>query len=187
MAQSLSWDEEKRDFHKCVKAIHYKYKSLLHSTIYLFENVGVEWLSCFIFISWNLLRIQRKKEEDFLFIFSHCFFTGKQEMSNSMQTDKRFVKFLTLFVLIYTVHQGESHITELLFEEEDSPAAVAANLNQILPSAHAAALPPMVEDNMCHVEFTVLKRAVGRCIKLGKATRACVSGTYIHPFHPDCM
>lgn len=106
-----------------------------------------------------------------------------------MQADKIFVKLLALLVLIYGVHQSEGHITEFLFEEEDSPAAVASNLNQILPSAtaHAAVLPPMVEDNMCHVEFTVLKRAVGRCIKLGKATKACVSGTYIHPFHPDCM
>lgn len=96
------------------------------------------------------------------------------------------VLLLTFLVLIYSIQHSASHITELLFEEEDSPAAVASNLNQILPSAHAAS-PPMVEDNMCHVEFTVLKRAVGRCIRLGKATRACVSGTYITPFHPDCM
>lgn len=106
-------------------------------------------------------------------------------MSNSIQANKSFVRLLTLLMVIYGVQIAESHIAELLFEEEDSPAVVAANLNH-LPMAHAALTPPMTEDS-CHVEFTVMKRAVGRCIQLGKAARACVSGTYIHPFHPDCM
>lgn len=89
------------------------------------------------------------------------------------------MRWLALLMVIYGLQLAESHIAELLFEEEDTPA-VAAGLS------HAAVLPP-VEDNSCHVEFTVLKKAVGHCVKLGKAMRACISGTYIHPFHPDCM
>lgn len=109
-------------------------------------------------------------------------------MSNSIQTDKSFLKLLTLLMVIYSVQQGESHIAELLFEEEDIPAVVASNGFNHSPLAPAVdELPPVVEDNICHVEFTVVKRAVGRCVKVGKITRACVSGTVFHPFHPDCM
>lgn len=108
-------------------------------------------------------------------------------MSNSVQTDKSFMKLLALLMVIYGIQQSESHIAELLFEEEDSPAVVVANLNHFPPEHAALPLPPMLEDNTCHVEFTVLKRAIGHCVKIGKATKACISGTYIHPFHPDCM
>lgn len=84
-------------------------------------------------------------------------------------------------MVIYGIQRGESRFAEILFEEEDSPAPVSAsNLNH-------AATTPSGEDNACHVEFTVLKRAVGRCIKVGKTTRACIAGTYFQPFHPDCM
>lgn len=108
-------------------------------------------------------------------------------MSKSIQTDKSFVKMLTLLMVIYGIQQGESHIAELLFEEEEAPVAVATNLNH-LTSAHAVVLPQVADDlAACHVEFTVVKRAAGRCIAIGKALKACVSGTYIHPFHPDCM
>lgn len=144
------------------------------------KYVEVEWLEA----SWNLLSKQKK-----IFVSSPTtpgvVSLGKREMSNSIQTDKSFVKLLALLMVIYSAQLCESHIAELLFEEEDLPAVAAANMNHFPPS-HAA-LPPMAEDNSCHVEFTVLKRAVGHCIKLGKTTKACVSGTYIHPFHPDCM
>lgn len=116
--------------------------------------------------------------------FGRCVSSGRRaaEMSNSNLRDKSFLRLLTLLMVIYGVQRGESRLAEILFEEEDSPAAVsAANLN------HAAIPTPSGEDNACHVEFTVLKRAVGRCIKVGKATRACISGTYFQPFHPDCM
>lgn len=105
-------------------------------------------------------------------------------MSNTRETDESFVKFFTILLVIYSTTQlCECHLAELYFEEEDSSAP---SLN--LPLAHVANSPTNVmEDNMCHVEFTVLKKAVGHCVKLGKATRACVSGTFIHPFHPDCM
>jgi hypothetical protein len=105
-------------------------------------------------------------------------------MSNTLRADKSFVKLLAILLVIYGAQVSGSHIAELLFEEEDAPSAVVAG--QHMSTAHAAILPP-IEDNSCHVEFTVLKRAAGRCVKLGKAMRACVSGTYIHPFHPDCM
>lgn len=111
-------------------------------------------------------------------------------MSNTIQADKSFVKLLAFLMVIYGIQLCESHIAELFFEEEDSdsrPTVVATNLNH-LPLTHAVNSPNnVVEENTCQVEFTVLKRAIGHCMKLGKATRACVSGTFIHPFHPDCI
>lgn len=114
--------------------------------------------------------------------FGRCVSSRRQaaEMANSTLSDnKSFLRLLTLLMVIYGVQRGESRLAEILFEEEDSPAAISAsNLN------HGSIPTPSSE---CHVEFTVLKRAVGRCIKVGKATRACISGTYFQPFHPDCM
>lgn len=105
-------------------------------------------------------------------------------MSNTRRTDKSFVKLLTVLMVIYSTQLCECHIAELFFEEEDSPVIVGPNL----PLTHVTNSPTNVmEDNTCHVEFTVLKKAVGHCVKLGKATRACVSSTYIQPFHPECM
>ncbi|KAK5643950.1 hypothetical protein RI129_007795 [Pyrocoelia pectoralis] len=33
----------------------------------------------------------------------------------------------------------------------------------------------------------IIKKITGHCIKLGRSTRGCVSGNYLHAFHPDCM
>jgi hypothetical protein len=104
-------------------------------------------------------------------------------MFNSMQTSKSLVKFLTVFVVICSFQLCKSHLAELLFEEADTPPAAAANMNHFQPTTVG------LDDNTapCHVEFMVMKRAVGHCVKLGKRSVACVSGSYIHPFHQDCM
>ncbi|XP_023312686.1 uncharacterized protein LOC111692798 [Anoplophora glabripennis] len=39
----------------------------------------------------------------------------------------------------------------------------------------------------CHLEYQVMKRVVGTCIKLGRTARGCVSGNYLQPLHPECM
>lgn len=107
-----------------------------------------------------------------------------------MSNTKFFVKLLAVLVVVCSRKLCESHIAELFFEEDDlneenPPMLVAPNL----ALAHVSnSQTNVMEDNTCHVEFTVLKKAVGRCIKLGKTmTTACVSGSYIQPFHADCM
>ncbi|KAJ8944303.1 hypothetical protein NQ318_021233 [Aromia moschata] len=45
----------------------------------------------------------------------------------------------------------------------------------------------VVKHAPCHLEYQVIKKVVGTCIKLGKGTRACVSGNYLHPLHPECL
>lgn len=42
-------------------------------------------------------------------------------------------------------------------------------------------------DILCHVEYQVMKRVRGHCIKLGTSSRGCVAGNYLQPFHPECM
>ncbi|XP_060532017.1 uncharacterized protein LOC132705447 [Cylas formicarius] len=44
-----------------------------------------------------------------------------------------------------------------------------------------------IEHAPCHMEYQVMKRVVGTCIKLGKTAMGCVAGNYLHPLHPECM
>ncbi|KAF7278163.1 hypothetical protein GWI33_008778 [Rhynchophorus ferrugineus] len=44
-----------------------------------------------------------------------------------------------------------------------------------------------IEHAPCHMEYQVMKRVVGTCIKLGKSATGCVAGNYLHPFHPECI
>lgn len=113
-------------------------------------------------------------------------------MSYYCEAKGSLLKCLAIFVLvIYCVELSESHISELLFEEEDSPAAVASNVNHFIPLSNSHSTTSTTADDnvgLCHMEFQVLKRAVGHCVKIGKTARGCVSlSGYIHPFHPDCM
>lgn len=41
-------------------------------------------------------------------------------------------------------------------------------------------------DIPCHMEYQVVKRVVGHCMKLGRSAKGCVAGNYLHPFHPAC-
>lgn len=86
---------------------------------------------------------------------------------------------IIMCVVIY-VRKTESHLTEILLEEDEMSDVVGFHSSP-QPS------PPVVDENTCHVEFTVVRRAVGHCVKLGKVMRACISGTYIHPFHQECL
>lgn len=78
----------------------------------------------------------------------------------------------------------ECHLAEILFESEEEPM-MGNHFPPNIPRVN-----PVLEEsngNTCHIEFQVMKRAVGHCMKLGKTGKGCVSGTYIHPFHPECF
>lgn len=60
--------------------------------------------------------------------------------------------------------------------EDDNPVVVA-NFGE----------EDIKEGTPCHVEYQVMKKTIGHCIKLGRSTKACVAGNYLHPFHPECM
>lgn len=108
-------------------------------------------------------------------------------MSKMLSLMKALMLLFCFFVI-----QSECHIAEILFDEEDlSPGNVAANNgNHNLPTSFGRNGGNLEENsgNICHIEFQVLKRATGHCMKLGKGSaKGCVSGTYIHPFHPECL
>jgi hypothetical protein len=102
-----------------------------------------------------------------------------------MWKDKNLLKFaLLLLSFVIFIEKTQSHLSELLLEEDN-------NNNNNAPSALGNNHLPMptltFDDNTCHVEFTVIKKAIGHCVKIGKVMKACISGSYIHPLHPDCM
>ncbi|KAJ3657584.1 hypothetical protein Zmor_009373 [Zophobas morio] len=75
-----------------------------------------------------------------------------------------------------------AHPKEILVDEEGlvSPARKVAVMQ--------VAQDEYVEDEApCHLEYQVMKRVVGTCIKLGRSARGCVAGNYLHPLHPECM
>jgi hypothetical protein len=106
-------------------------------------------------------------------------------MSTLQRLDKSFPKLLALLMLIYGVAMSSAAEIKEIFEEEEElqmPPAVVANHFSI-PHVQA----PAHDNGICHVEYTVLKKSVGHCVKIGKSMRACISGAYFHPYHPDCI
>lgn len=98
-----------------------------------------------------------------------------------MWKNKNFV--LLLVSLMIVVEKSQCHLTELILEDDNNN-----NNNAAAASGNHLPMPALTfDENTCHVEFTVIKKAVGHCVKIGKVMKACISGSYIHPLHPDCM
>lgn len=82
---------------------------------------------------------------------------------------------LLLIVCTFSTVFSHGHISEILLDDELPVAVPHGNIIEIDDSAQ------------CHVEIQIMKRTAGKCIKIGRTTKACVAGNYVHPFHPDCM
>lgn len=82
--------------------------------------------------------------------------------------------------MVITVAMTDAFTREILVDD-DSPNAKTNNdatiSNQI----------PGEENTACHMEYQVMKRVVGQCVKLGRTAKGCVAGNYLHPYHPECM
>ncbi|XP_017783973.1 PREDICTED: uncharacterized protein LOC108567796 isoform X2 [Nicrophorus vespilloides] len=87
-----------------------------------------------------------------------------------------FIVLMFLLVVVVAAVMGR----EILIDD-DSPVVVKTN------AVTAGETDETVGSSVCHMEYQVVKRVVGRCIKLGRAARGCVAGNYLHPFHPECM
>ncbi|XP_017783963.1 PREDICTED: uncharacterized protein LOC108567796 isoform X1 [Nicrophorus vespilloides] len=88
-----------------------------------------------------------------------------------------FIVLMFLLVVVVAAVMGR----EILIDD-DSPVVVKTNA-----VTEAGETDETVGSSVCHMEYQVVKRVVGRCIKLGRAARGCVAGNYLHPFHPECM
>ncbi|CAH1370153.1 unnamed protein product [Tenebrio molitor] len=81
-------------------------------------------------------------------------------------------------VLFLLVSRIMGHPRELLVDEEE-PAKVASSPVDDEDDPR--------EEAPCHMEYQVMKRVIGTCIKLGRNARGCVAGNYLRPLHPECM
>ncbi|KAF5296250.1 hypothetical protein FQA39_LY12587 [Lamprigera yunnana] len=69
---------------------------------------------------------------------------------------------------------ASSYPREVLVED-DTPLLKTINVEKV-PD----------DDAPCQIEYQVVKKTMGHCVKLGRNVRGCVSGNYLHPFHPEC-
>lgn len=83
---------------------------------------------------------------------------------------------IILFITVVIYVQSR----EILIDED--------NTNIKTPTMRNFATEDDVNDNEvpCHMEYQVVKRVVGHCMKLGRSAKGCVAGNYLHPFHPEC-
>lgn len=81
----------------------------------------------------------------------------------------------------------KAHIMEIILEEDSPPlAAIASSQGNIEGFDENGGNG--ISSSGCSVEFQVMKKFPGRCVRLGKnGGRGCVSGNHIIPFHPDCL
>lgn len=82
-----------------------------------------------------------------------------------------------LYLLINNCSSG--HVTELVLDD-DIPHPVVIDSTYVVPNS------PETE-RLCHVEYQIMKRSIGKCVKLGRNLKGCASGNYIQPLHPECM
>lgn len=89
-----------------------------------------------------------------------------------------------ILVIVVTIllplQMTKAHIMEIILEDDTPPAAAAAIANSNTADGFD-------ESGGCSVEFQVMKKIPGRCVRLGGRGRGCVSGSHIIPFHPDCL
>lgn len=81
----------------------------------------------------------------------------------------------------------KAHIMEIILEKDSPPlAAIGSSTGNIegFDESGGNGIGTMG----CIVEFQVMQKFPGRCVRLGKSGgRGCVSGNHIIPFHPDCL
>lgn len=87
-------------------------------------------------------------------------------------------------VVLVSFAMAEAFTREILVDD-DNPSA--KNLATFQDEGPASNQIPGEQDIACHMEYQVMKRVVGRCVKLGRSAKGCVAGNYVHPYHPECM
>lgn len=85
-----------------------------------------------------------------------------------------------MVVLMISLAMTDAFTREILVDD-DNPSAKSANEGPISNQI------PGEENTACHMEYQVMKRVVGQCVKLGRSAKGCVAGNYLHPYHPECM
>lgn len=93
-------------------------------------------------------------------------------------------QLLCLISLLYLlINISSGHVTEVVLEDELPPHPPSST---IIDSTYVVPNIPETE-RLCHVEYQVMKRSIGKCVKLGRNLKGCASGNYLQPLHPECM
>ncbi|CAH0560417.1 unnamed protein product [Brassicogethes aeneus] len=85
---------------------------------------------------------------------------------------------LVLFVLLLGSVLG---LPREIIVDDEGPALKANKLQNIEDEGFDEESPP------CFIEYKVMKRLKGSCIKLHEHTQACVAENYLEVAHPQCM
>lgn len=109
-------------------------------------------------------------------------------MSNKLPTLPLICAIVVMLLL--PMQMTRAHIMEIILEE-DSPAVAAVASS----TGNMDGFDENVNGNGgtmgCSVEFQVMKKLPGRCVRLGGKNGGrvygCVSGNHMIPFHPDCL
>lgn len=88
----------------------------------------------------------------------------------------------TYLLIVLFVAMVASHPREILVDEESSPSLKANTMRAFVTDDETAE-----DEATCHMEYQVVKRVAGHCMKLGRSARGCVAGNYLQPFHPECI
>lgn len=91
--------------------------------------------------------------------------------------------FVACLLLVAITAVDASHVAEVILDDELPPAVHASNE---IPTPPAFPSGTATEEKFCHVEYQVMKRVIGKCVKLGRSLKGCAAGNYIHPMHPEC-
>lgn len=91
---------------------------------------------------------------------------------------------LCFILLLYLlINNSTCHVTELILDDE-----IPRPPSTVIDSTVSYVIPNLPEpERLCHVEYQVMKRTIGKCVKLGRNLKGCASGNYIQPLHPECM
>lgn len=92
---------------------------------------------------------------------------------------------ITLLASVVLLAIVSGHVTEIILDDDEisiPPSVMRPNEVTVASSSP----PSYSEEKFCHVEYQVMKRTIGKCVKLGRSIKGCAAGNYIQPLHPDC-
>ncbi|XP_012344013.1 uncharacterized protein LOC105735914 [Apis florea] len=80
---------------------------------------------------------------------------------------------------------SETIETEELINSVQSPIIMVQDYPSMIKSMQDNSYDN--NDRPCQIEYQIIKKRAGKCVKLSRGVTGCVSGDYMNPFHPDCF
>lgn len=104
------------------------------------------------------------------------------------------LKWLSVLIVLVVSNSEltSGHITEIIVNESDNESPLTApellNVHNTVTRSGVVTQSPEEFVKTCSVEYNVIKKEKGKCIRLGsRGLHTCVSDNYVVPFHGECM